>query len=252
MVVVGAGNPERTFLQAVNRALDAIGENNVGGLANPTDRMNKAMRAVQDARDDIFYKKKWEWRREHLQINIVALQMWYELPADYHDMASHVSMNRTDKVIGFVRYDDMMLKYPNLRSFPPGAGVGGLESLTQLTAQTESFGVPTEYTVWQRDYIGLMPIPDADFITAEGSNLYAHYWRQASTLTVDNDDIGLDRELWGCHDLLAAAYMKKKTGYADWVDDKADGLRILNERASNQGNDQDLHIYDDPLINYND
>ena len=62
MAIVGPSGTERTYLKAVNRALNNIGKGKVISIASPSKHTEIAMRAVEDARDDIFYKKMWQWR----------------------------------------------------------------------------------------------------------------------------------------------------------------------------------------------
>lgn len=250
MAVVAYGNPERTFLQATDRLLSSVGKGNIITVSNPSRHTLLAMRAVSDARDDIFYKKLWQWRREHFEIDLVAQQMWYALPANYHKMASSISLNRLDKMVDYLEYDDLLRKWPYLRSFPPGAGVGGLEQLNVLLDQTDAFGEPDNYTIWQNDYIGLFRIPDSTFVDTEVT-VYAHYWRHPVTLSEDNDDLDLPRELWSAHDLLASSRLKKALEYSDWAADKAEGLALLDERVAGRKEDEDKGFYQNTQINYN-
>jgi len=251
MVVVASGTPERTYLQSVNKVLSGIGENLVGALTNPTRRVSIAMGAVEAARDDIFYKKLWQWRREHMEIALVEDQMWYELPTNYHKMASSISLNRREKKVDYVDYGDLLLRFPDLRAFPPGSGVGGIASAVQLGNQADTFGEPDYYTIWQQAYIGFMKIPNAAFLEDEDDVLFAHYWRHAASLVSDYDDIGIPRELWSAHEMLASSRMKKVLEYPDWKDEKMEGLALLDERCGSRKEDQDINVYDSPIINYN-
>lgn len=250
MAVVGVGSTERTLLQAVNKLLIDTGKGSIISVASATRHTQMAIGAVQDARDDVFYKKLWQWRREHMKIELVESQMWYELPADYHKMASPLSMNRADEMLTYMDYETMLKTWPYLRAFPPGAGVADLDSATQLAAQTDTFGEPDNYTIWQKGYLGLMKIPDEDFVTLEGA-LYAHYWRSPTIIEEDNDDIGLPRELWSTHNLLASAKYKKGLEMSDWRDDKLLGDKMLDERAGSRREDQDTDVNHNQQINYN-
>lgn len=250
MAIVGAGSVERTLLQAVNKLLINTGKGAIVQLAPASRHTQMAISAVQDARDDIFYKKLWQWRREHMQIDLVESQMWYELPVDYHKMASPLSMNRSDKMLTYMAYDTMLKTWPFLRSFPPGAGVGGLSTAGKFAAQTETFGEPDNYTIWQKSYLGFMKVPDATFVADEGT-LFAHYWKAANLINSDYDDIGLPRELWSAHDLIASAKFKKGLEMSDWRDEQALGLQMLDERVAGRREDQDTDVNHNQQINYN-
>lgn len=251
MAVVQAGTPERTLLQAVNKLLINTGKGAIISVASATRHTQMAISAVQDARDDVFYKKLWQWRREHMEIDLVENQMWYELPADYHKMASPLSLNRAEKMLTYINYETLLKTWPYLRSFPPGSGVGDVNSAVQLAAQgTLAFGEPENYTIWQKSYLGFMRIPDAAFVSLEGT-LFAHYWRAANLIESDYDDIGVPRELWSTHDLLASAKFKKGLEMSDWRDEQILGNKMLGDRAGDRREDQDTDVNHNQQINYN-
>ena len=176
MVTIGTASTPRTFIQAVNRCLASIGESDTATLLNPTRRISMAMRHVNDARDEVFYRTLWEWRRGHLRINLVANTMWYVLPTDYQKMATGVSLNQKAGPLDFISYETLINMYPDLRAFPPGTGVSDLTTVSQLALQTENYGASLSYCIVD-GYIGLVPIPDAEFVAQEIS-LYASYWKQ--------------------------------------------------------------------------
>ena len=64
MVVVQETGADRTYLHAVTRLLSMVGESEVSTLVDPSSRVVKAMRCVHDARDEVFYRALWEWRRK--------------------------------------------------------------------------------------------------------------------------------------------------------------------------------------------
>lgn len=249
MVVVGATSGERTLLQAVNLLLEEIGESQVGTVLSPTKRINNAVAAVKAGRDECYYRKMWEFRRGYLSVTLVASQMWYELPTDYHEMASFLSRNSNSATIPFVSFDKLCDMWPEQRIFPPGSGVGSLASNLQATGQTQNFGTPLYFTVWN-GYLGMMPVPDATFVDDEGK-LYATYWKQAPELVGDQDDIGLPKYLWGAQHALSLAQFKKYVEYADWPADKQDGLRLLSLAVNGGAEAQDADIYHQPGLDYN-
>ena len=249
MTVVSTTASTRTFLEAVNRALSAIGESDVATLLNPTTRVRAAMRYVNDARDEVFYRTLWEWRRAHMRVELVADTMWYDLPQDYHKMATGLSMNQKAGPLELVTYEKLIELYPDLRAFPPGSGVASLASISQLNEQAQNFGAPMRYCTVD-GYLGLVPIPDEDFVEQEGY-LYASYWRQAGALTSDNDDIGVSRQLYGVVDDLAAAGLKKNLEFDDWAADKAIGDRKLSRESSSDIETKNEDRYNQGSINYN-
>ncbi len=249
MVVVGTTSGERTLLQAVNLLFEEIGESRVGTVMSPTKRINNAVAAVKAGRDECYYRKMWEFRRGYLSLTLVASQMWYELPTDYHEMASFLSRNSNAETIPFLAFDALCAMWPEMRIFPPSAGMATISSALQAAAQTNNFGTPKYYTVWN-GYIGMMPVPDATFVADEGS-LYATYWRQAPEITGDGDDIGLPKYLWNAQHKLSLAQFKKYVEYADWASDKQDGLRLLALAVNGGQEAQDADIYHVPGINYN-
>ena len=249
MVVVGTTGIARTFSQAVDRIIRDIGESGVSTLLTPSNRVSTAMRAVEDARDEVYYKTMWKFRRGMFAIDLVDSTMWYELPNDFHKLATFISRNTTDDQIWFKTYDDIMLEYPNLRMFPPGTGVTVIATALQALAQTNTIGTPAYCTDYM-GYLGLMPMPDADFVALEG-RLYAHYWKHAPALVGDYDDIGLPRELWSAHHHLALSRLKKAVEYADWEADRAVGQRELFLASSSSGDPMDANINQNSGINYN-
>lgn len=249
MVVVGTGGIARTFAQAVDRIIRDIGESGVSTLLTPSNRVATAMRAVEDARDEVYYKTMWKFRRGHFYIDLVASTMWYELPSDFQKLATFISRNSTSEQIWFKTYDDIMLEFPNLRLFPPGTGVQNLESVTQAANQTNTIGTP-RYCTDHGGYLGLMPRPDDAFVALEGK-LYAHYWKHAPALAGDYDDIGLPRELWLAHHKLALGKLKQAVEYGDWEADIAIGKRELALASASMGDPMDANINHADTINYN-
>jgi len=249
MPIVGYGSVERTYLQAVNKVIKDTGKGEVATLAGPSRHVSIAMSAVEDARDRVFYKTKWDFRRAFFEITLVEFQVWYELPADYQRLASPISLNRTTGMITYMEYEDMLLNWPDLRMFPPGSGVGGILSLTQALAQTHNMGESNTCTSLN-GYIALLPVPNDTFVDREGI-LYATYWKQAPPLTADISDIGLPRELWECAHLLALGKFKKALEYSDWETDWADGMRELRKESGESRDPQDNNVYHEQSINYN-
>ena len=240
MVTVGSATPTREFVEAVSRIIAQVGENVISTLLNPTKRISMAMDAVRDARDEVYYRTKWDFRRGYLEVDLVANQMWYSLPSDYQEMASDISLNRKEPNLEFLNYDNLMSLYPELRMFPPGSAVGDIVTAGQAVAQTENFGTPEYYTTLN-DYLGLIPIPNATFVALE-DKLFALYWKQAPTLVSDNDDIGLPRNLWNAANLLALANLKRGMDLTDWQSDKADGLSQLRRQASGRKEVRDFDV----------
>jgi len=249
MVVVGPGATERTFLQAVNKIIPKIGESQIATLLNPTKRILQAMDAVQEAQRDIFYHKNWPWRRGFFEIELVTNQMWYDAPGDYHKLASAISRNSTENPIGYIDYENMLAKWPNIRSFPPGSGVGGASSVFQLANQTENFGTPTVVT-HMNGYFGFMLIPDSEFVELEGL-LYGTYWKQAGTLGYDYDYLDLPPDLWHAHQKISQAILKQTMEFGDWEADRLIGERDLKRQANEGREPQDNNVLHIPDINYN-
>jgi len=253
MTIVGVDGTQRTFLQAVNRLCSEIGESNFvsvnTAIGTPTKRLDKAKEAVIDARDEVFYHVMWHWRRGQFEFDLVEGQMWYEAPGDWVDAAGPISMNRIDRSIEFMEFRDLIRLYPDIRSFTPGSGVGGIGSAFQLSEQSHNFGEPYHYT-YLDGYVGLMPIPDEDFVDTEGT-LYGQYWKQAGPLLTDEDDIGLPRELWFAHHKLATGYYKQYMMYRDFEADIAIGRKDLRRRGASMSSSQDMNRNHVPGPNYN-
>lgn len=249
MVVVGASPGNRTFMEAVNRTIGDIGESTVGTLLTPSQRVSTAMRAVQDARDEVYYRTMWKFRRGLFAFDLVASQMWYELPSDYHKLATFISRNNEYDHILYKTYDDLMLLFPNLRHFTPGSGVATSQSAEQAASQTNTIGTPA-YCTDHEGYIGLAPVPNETFIASD-PRLYAHYWKHAPVLVGDHDDLGLPRELWQAHHHLALSKLKKVMEYDDWSADQSLGMRQLFEASAAHGDPMDGSISHNQGINYN-
>lgn len=249
MPIVGYGSVQRTYIQAVNRILTRVGKSEAATVAGASRHVGLAMTAVEDARNRVFYRKNWDFRRAFYQLDLVEKTMWYELPADFQKTGSPITLNRLTSPITYLDYEDMQSVYPDLRAFPPGSGVGDINSVTQLLDQDHNFGESKHCTRWT-DYIGLMPIPDAAFVALETS-LYSTYWRQAAPLTGDEDSLDLPQELWDCHNLIASAYLKKSLEYSDWDSDFADGMVELKRMSNEDREPQDEQVLHDTGINYN-
>ena len=249
MVVVVGDGVQRTFIQSVNNIITAIGEAAAATLINPSRRVEIAMRGVIKARDRVYYKSAWEFRRGHFRIELENDQMWYELPSDYHKMKTGISRNTQAQTLNMFTYEQLMEQNPDLRAFPPGSAVSDLVTILQLASQDHNFGAPELYVIVDQ-YIGLYPIPDEDFVTLEGS-LYSTYTKHAPLLASDNDDVGLPRNLWGCMDLLASSYLKRALEFTDWVADQQMGEDELSQESSGRKEYKDNTNEFDPLINYN-
>jgi len=251
MVLVVGDGVQRTFIQTVNIAINGIGEAEVATLADPTSRVTTAMRGVIKARDRIFYKSMWEFRRGHLRIDLIESQMWYELPVDYHKMLTGLSLNSEAPALTMFTYEQLIEQFSDLRAFPPGSAVSDMATAGQIAGQLESanFGTPKYYIVTDQ-YLGLFPIPDEDFVDTEGQ-LYSTYSKHAPVLSSDHDDVGLSRNLWGAMDLLTASYLKKALEYNDWASDKQIGELELSEEAAGRKEYKDTTNEFDPIVNYN-
>ncbi|MBM4132062.1 hypothetical protein FJ250_13735 [bacterium] len=197
----------------------------------------------------MYYKTMWKFRRGMFYVVLEANTMWYELPEDFHKLATFISRNTTDAMITFKTYDDLMLEFPNLRMFPPGTGVASIPSTLQAASQTNTIGTP-DYCTDYLGYLGLCPMPDAAFVTLEG-RLYAQYWKHAPALVSDYDDIGLPRELWSAHHHLALSRLKKAVEYGDWEADRAVGQRELFLASASQGDPMNANVNQADSINYN-
>jgi hypothetical protein len=241
MIIVESGSGPRSFLEAVRRIVTINGESDIATLLAPTNRVKTAMRAVEDARDDIFYETLWEFRRAFYKITFVEKQVWYEAPVGQHKAGQFLSLNDPNKKIPFVNYDDFIGRFPDLRSFPPGAGVGDMTTVLEFLAQEHAYGPPECYTAWG-GYIGVMPAPDAEFIESYPSAITT-MWSHATALQSEQDDIGLPRELWTAHHLLAMAYYKKALEYPDWSTDRDEAWRLLHKRAASKREQQDANVY---------
>lgn len=250
MATVGGTTPTREFIDAVNRAIMAIGEDRIGTLiGSASKRVLKAMNAVIDARDEIYYHTKWEFRRGYIEIVLVEDQMWYEVPADCGEMATGLTKNVAEWPLTYLNYDNLVNRWPELRTFPPGSGVGNLTVAGQASAQTRTKGTPESFTI-HNGYIGLVPIPDAEFVDDQYA-LYGTYWKNAPTLVSDYDDIGLPPELFVAHSSMALGYLKQALKYDDWESDYALGQKILRRQSSGLKMSVDKDVNQSDSLNYN-
>lgn len=249
MTIVGSATSDREFVEAVARVLLTIGEAEVSTLLNPTRRVSVAMDAVRDARDHVYYHTKWKFRRKEAQIALVANQMWYDLPNDYEDIASGVRLNRQELPLQFLNHDNLILMYPDLRVFPPGSGVGDITTAGQAAAQTHNYGESKYFTVAQQ-YIGLVPIPNAAFVSLEHIVFYT-YWAQAPMLVTDNDSLGIPRELWNAAHLIAVSNMKQALGFDGWENLLTVGATELRRQTNAVHESVDQSKYQHDYINYN-
>lgn len=242
MTVVGISTVEKTFLQAVNEVLVEIGDNQTSTLLNASDkRIVQAMQAVRHAYQMVFHKTKWEFKRAWQKIELIEDQMWYETADDYNEASVGPSQNLLEPTLTYKKYEDMLAMYPDLRAFPPGSGVIDSESNAQLANQAHNFGNPEYFTI-THGYIGLMPIPDGDYVDQEG-NLYVAYWKNATQLTSDNDIIDFPQELWLVHHNLATGRLKKILMMDDWAADYQDGIKGLRDMSSSKEEPLQENIY---------
>lgn len=240
---------DRTFLQSVQRAIRSIGEAAPSTLANPTPRIRMAMQAVEDARDEVFYRAMWDFREKFKVVTFTANEPWYALDDDFHDFLTDPSFG----VLGygppeFRPWRKVLEAFPDMRSAPPGSGGADLTTASQLSANTYLFGQPSIYTRYDR-YIGFFAIPDAAFV-AICPNAVFTYKSHAPYLESDEDTLGLPRNLWQAHQLLADAITKKAAGFDDWKADEPLGRMKLNAEVAKSGCPTELDLNPGHTINY--
>ena len=239
----------RTFLSCVQRIVAASGETRPGSLVSPTDRVYRAMMAVNNAYDRIWNAAKWPFRHVPQEIALVANKMWYELPEDFQRIKTPPCYNSGNGKLTYLDYEVLLGQHPDIRSFPPGGDGQSLTTIAQHTSNSY-FGIPSIYTLDGNGYLGLFLVPSADFI-ADQPYLQYRYWRVQPSLFDDGDVLEFPKELWYAHHLLALGEYKQMLEYSDSVNDLAMGEAKLNEAIAMYGlldTRSDFQVSD---INYN-
>jgi hypothetical protein len=213
-IIVGQTIDPRTLLTAVKRILTANGHPEPTTVDNATGVVQKAVQAVNDAQDEIYVQTQWQWRFKWWPIELMDSVMWYPVPDDFGEMAVDIPFKDATSQIDGISYHDLCDKYPYMRHYPTDSGVD-LSLIVEASASDKYIGSPKLYTVWA-GHLGLIPRPDAEYVTEQGGSIVGGYYKIAQDLYGDSDAIDMPKPMWRIHHNLANAYYKQYMEFSDW------------------------------------
>ncbi len=217
MVVVGTTSQARTFLAAVQKVLLETGNPDPGTLTGAPRHVMRAMEAVRDALEEVWYAAEWTWRINHFRIELVENKMWYPLPDDFGSILGPISIFGEDELCKPYAYEKLLEEYPQLRAFPEESAVADTTTDTQLLTLTDYFGTPTRFVIAGEE-MGLFKIPDADCV-ADVISVAPAYYRGSPDLVGDTDQLMIGRAIYRAHHKIALGLFKQYAEMSDWKED---------------------------------
>ena len=238
----------RTFLQAVQRLLLAVGDSvGIGTLASPHSRTMKAMQAANDALEACYMAARWPWRVVHYEITLVAQQMWYTLPTDFALAHSGPRRNAVMLELPFVPLAELYELHPEIRAVPPGTSVSTTTVIEHAGASY--FGMPAGYTI-AGGSVGLFPVPDADAVS-EAPTWLMTYYKLPAEMVGDSDVLDLPKYLWMAHHRIALGLLQQSLEFADGQATYFEGMNQLRNQIAMQGLMDTRNEYTVGGLNYN-
>lgn len=222
--VVEVGTP-RTLLEAVQNACSMGGVNEPATLVSPNRNTARAILAAKEALNRIWYATRWDWRWRWAVHNLVAGQMWYELPADYHAAGSTIGMHKAARGLTFKPYEWLLDTYPMIRALPPAFGDS---QLVDEDIAADYSGNPMFWTN-KGGYLGLWYPPSQDFIDATSSKIIAGYYANLIQPEGDGDELGIPVELYPAHENIMLGIFFHYREWPDWRITEDAGMAMLHK-----------------------
>lgn len=215
-IVVEETVEERTFLAAVQKVMKQCGLSDPGTVVSPDANTSRAMEAVVDALREIWFFAAWDFKNTWMKVQMEADLMWYELPTNWGEPAvDHLGENRTLYPLKYTPYETLVDRYPYVRNIP--APYVGLTLATQMAADAardDYHGAPRQWTIWG-GYLGLFPIPTAEYIAGDGGYLVGTYRKAFTEPVADADSIYISGDLYHVQHSLALGLFKEMMEWDD-------------------------------------
>ncbi|MBK9496738.1 MAG: hypothetical protein IPO08_19995 [Xanthomonadales bacterium] len=225
--VVEEGTP-KTLLDAVQEVCKMSGVIAPTTLDTPDRNTIRAILAIKQALNLIWYKAKWDWRWRWWTMELSAGQMWYELPADYHAAGSTVGINKAASSLTFWPYEKLLEIYPNIRNMPPSFGNVDTE---QEAVDANYDGNPQLWTI-KGGYLGLWAPPAQDFIDSTSPYIVAGYYGQHIPPYDAADELGLPMDLMPALENMALGMFHHYREWPDWKITYDNGLGMLQDAVA--------------------
>ena len=224
-VVLEAGTP-RTYLEAVQYICQMSGVNPPDTLDSPDRNTIRAMLAVKQALNTVWYKHaRWPWRWRWSIIEMLADQMWYELPAAFNNAGCTVGVHKTVGSLTYKPYEWLVEQCPFIRSLPPEFGDEDTEA---EVIDANYSGVPNYWTI-QGGYLGLWYPPSQDFIDATAVKLIVGHYTNLIDPVAGSDELGLPMDILPAHENIALGIFGRYREWPDWKVTMEIGYSQLND-----------------------
>jgi hypothetical protein len=225
--VVEEGTP-RTFLAAVQDCMRNCGMETPGSLLSPDRNVSRAMFAVNSSLNEIWYRKRWDWRFTWWPLPIEAGVMWYEVPRGFSATGSRFGVHKIGLSMPFRDYEWLISMYPYIRNMPTPFG---FDSMEDEIAEASYSGTPTCW-VTKGGYVGLWPPPSQDFIDQTSSTMIGTYYRNFIDLVDGADELGLSVDLEPAHSAMSLGVLQHYKEWPDWKITKDIGQTLLAQAVA--------------------
>jgi len=166
-VLKTTGYTTPTLLALVSRCRREVTKESLTTL-NDDPINNVLVDAINDAVSDVYFKSRWNWRKQSWNILWTSAQTDYPLPADFDQLATEIVVN------------NVALKEISPEEWWRNTYAPSWNSFFNDTATTEI------YTV-DRALLKVWPLPSDDFVTQTPISV-AYYYRQPSSMLVLAND----------------------------------------------------------------
>lgn len=225
--VIEQGTP-KTLLDAVQEACRMSGVIAPSTLDNPDRNTTRAILAVKQALNLIWYKNRWDWRWQWATFEMVEGQMWYDLPAGFHAAGATLGINKLASPLTFVAYEMLVEQYPEIRNLPPAFGNADTEQEAVDAGYNSS---PDAWTI-KGGYLGLWYPPSQSFIDRTSTHVIVGYYAQHVAPTANDDEIGVPVDLYPALENLTLGRFQQYREWPDWKVTYQIGLDQLDQAVA--------------------
>lgn len=225
----------RTFLQSVQRIINAVQETQPSSLTSPSLRTTQAMNACNEALVRIWTANRWRWRYRWIYLDMEDTVFMYELPDDFDQDGSTLMRVNDWTPMPYTDYHRLMQQHPQLAIADPTiyseGGASFIARIATMIGDDASLGgIPDTWSI-VGDYVALFPVPwDADVDSDdwdEKERMMMGYYGSVKELSAATDTLPIPTDLYSAHHWLSLAYLKEAMSYQDFQADEARGERLL-------------------------
>jgi len=217
----------RTYLEAVQKLMGGCGLDRATSLDGADRNTTRAMEAVQSALYEIWYEAQWDFRFKWGTHELVAKTMWYELPEDFDQPGTECGVHKQVWPITYKHYEWLLEQYPYIRNIPAEFSDS---SLTDEADEIDHSG-QTGYWTIKGGYLGLVPAPSADHITATSDKVVYGYYKHFVEPVEGGDELGISRELYPAHHYIALGQFKQMLEWSDFKVSEDRGRFLLAKQT---------------------